>query len=45
MRLIPIVVNEVEPESVNPTLDVLSRIFLNEGDWFQTAVHSLINAI
>jgi WD40 repeat protein len=44
-RLIPIVVNEIEPGSVHPTLAALNWIFFKEEDEFQPAVQSLIEAI
>ncbi|MFL7892219.1 MAG: toll/interleukin-1 receptor domain-containing protein [Anaerolineales bacterium] len=44
-RLVPIVVNEVDPGSVHPTLAALNWIFFNEGDPFQPAVQALIEAI
>jgi len=44
-RLIPIVVNEIDPGSVHPTLAALNWIFFKEGDEFQPAVQSLIEAI
>jgi len=44
-RLIPIVVNEIDPTSVHPSLAALNWIFFKEGDEFQPAVRSLIDAI
>jgi len=44
-RLIPIVVNEIDPTSVHPTLAALNWIFFKEDDEFQSAVQSLIDAI
>jgi WD40 repeat protein len=44
-RLIPIVVNQIDPGSVHPTLAALNWIFFKEGDPFQPAVQSLIDAI
>ncbi|MCJ7557783.1 MAG: TIR domain-containing protein, partial [Gammaproteobacteria bacterium] len=44
-RLIPIVVSEIDPGSVHPTLAALNWIFFKEGDQFQSAVQSLIDAI
>ncbi|MCJ7534901.1 MAG: TIR domain-containing protein, partial [Anaerolineales bacterium] len=44
-RLIPIVVSEIDPGSVHPTLAALNWIFFKEGDQFQPAVQSLIDAI
>jgi hypothetical protein len=44
-RLIPIVVNEVDPGSVHPTLAELNWIFFMDGDEFQPALQALFEAI
>lgn len=44
-RLIPIVINEVDPRQVHPALAALNWIFSRTEDEFQPAIQSLINAI
>ena len=44
-RLIPIVINEVEPQKVHPHLAALNWIFFREQDEFSGTVRDLIDAI
>ena len=44
-RLIPIVVNEVEPQKVHPSLAALNWIFFREQDEFSQAFQDLIDAV
>jgi WD40 repeat protein len=44
-RLIPIVVSDVDPGFVHPSLAALNWIFFREGDEFHLATRSLIEAI
>lgn len=44
-RLIPIVINEVEPTKVHPALAAINWIFSRTQDEFQPAIASLITAI
>ncbi|MBN2548100.1 MAG: TIR domain-containing protein, partial [Anaerolineales bacterium] len=44
-RLIPIVINEVDPTQVHPALAALNWIFSRTEDEFQPAIQSLVTAI